>query len=193
MKIMAKECRQCKQIKEESEFYPKRRICKKCKSSNDSARKRKQYTNDTALRQRKKEYDKAYVQNNREKYNAYQTAYYMNKYYTNEDFRVTMLLRAYKRRTLGTLTVQQWHDICELFDNSCAYCGSKHNLTMDHVVPVARGGLTEYYNIVPACKSCNSSKNVKDVIEWYTAQPFYDRARLENILKFTRMRQMNKG
>lgn len=186
---MTKECRQCKQIKEESEFYPKRRICKKCKSSNDSARKCEQYANDASLRQRKKEYDKAYVQNNREKYNAYQTAYYMNKYHTDADFRAAMLLRTYKRRTLGTLTVQQWRDICELFDNSCAYCGSKHNLTMDHVVPAAGGGLTEYYNIIPACKSCNSSKNAKDIIEWYTAQPFYDRVRLENILKFTRMEQ----
>lgn len=184
---MSKECRQCKQIKEESDFYPKRRICKKCKSSNDSIYRQKQWATDTEARQRHKDTGIAWQQANREKYNAYQTAYYMNKYYTDADFRAAMLLRTHERRTLGTLTVQQWHDICELFSNSCAYCGSEYNLTMDHVVPVASGGLTEYNNIIPACKSCNSSKNAKDIIEWYTAQPFYDRVRLENILKFTRM------
>lgn len=184
---MSKECRQCKQVKDDSEFYPKRRICKKCKSSNDSKSKKELYATDAEAKQRKSEYEKEYKRNNREKYNAYQTAYYMNKYYTDADFRAAMLLRTYERRTLGTLTVQQWHDICELFNNSCAYCGSEHNLTMDHVVPAASGGLTEYGNIIPACKSCNSSKNAKDVIEWYTAQTFYDKARLENILKFIRV------
>lgn len=184
---MSKECKQCNQVKDDSEFYPKRRICKKCKSSNDSAYHQKQWSTDTEARQRHKDTSIAWRQANREKYNAYQTAYYMNKYNTDEDFRAAMLLRTYERRTLGTLTVQQWHDICELFSNSCAYCGSEHNLTMDHVVPAASGGLTEYNNIIPACKSCNSSKNAKDVIEWYTAQTFYDKARLENILKFIRV------
>ena len=57
---------------------------------------------------------------------------------------------------------------------------------MEHVVPVASGGATSVDNIIPACQSCNSSKGKKDMIEWYTAQPFYDKARLETILKYLR-------
>lgn len=43
----------------------------------------------------------------------------------------------------------------------CHYCGKNvgaANLTMDHVVPVARGGKSVKSNCVPCCKECNSSK-----------------------------------
>lgn len=43
----------------------------------------------------------------------------------------------------------------------CLYCGyefSRSHLTMDHVVPLSRGGKTEWTNIVAACNTCNSTK-----------------------------------
>ena len=43
----------------------------------------------------------------------------------------------------------------------CHYCGKKvgpEALTLDHVVPVARGGTSTKGNVVPACKDCNNSK-----------------------------------
>lgn len=43
----------------------------------------------------------------------------------------------------------------------CQYCGQKKStkdLTYDHVVPRAKGGKTEWANIVSCCKKCNSSK-----------------------------------
>jgi 5-methylcytosine-specific restriction endonuclease McrA len=42
--------------------------------------------------------------------------------------------------------------------NACVYCGSKKDLTLDHVVPKARGGKTSWTNLVTACKRCNASK-----------------------------------
>jgi len=44
---------------------------------------------------------------------------------------------------------------------TCLYCEeefSKNELTMDHVVPLSRGGKTEWTNIVTACKACNVRK-----------------------------------
>lgn len=41
---------------------------------------------------------------------------------------------------------------------SCGYCGSKHDLTFDHVVPRALGGRTTWENIVTACSPCNMKK-----------------------------------
>ncbi|QYK62627.1 HNH endonuclease [Paenibacillus sp. S25] len=35
-------------------------------------------------------------------------------------------------------------------------------MTIDHVIPESKGGLTEPHNLVIACKSCNSKKGVKD-------------------------------
>ena len=45
----------------------------------------------------------------------------------------------------------------------CAYCGRSvgaPSLTMDHVVPVARGGRSSKGNVVPACKDCNNRKKL---------------------------------
>ena len=44
---------------------------------------------------------------------------------------------------------------------TCQYCNTpytKANLTLDHVVPLSKGGKTSWTNIVAACKSCNGRK-----------------------------------
>lgn len=43
----------------------------------------------------------------------------------------------------------------------CQYCGSKGELTFDHVVPRARGGVTSWENVVAACSKCNLRKGSK--------------------------------
>jgi 5-methylcytosine-specific restriction endonuclease McrA len=51
----------------------------------------------------------------------------------------------------------------------CYYCHRKvgrNSLTMDHVVPLSRGGKSRKGNIVPACKQCNSKKKYLLPIEW---------------------------
>ncbi len=45
----------------------------------------------------------------------------------------------------------------------CQYCGSKGELTFDHVVPRARGGRTSWQNVVAACSSCNLKKGSKSL------------------------------
>jgi 5-methylcytosine-specific restriction endonuclease McrA len=51
----------------------------------------------------------------------------------------------------------------------CHYCGGTFppdELTMDHLVPVARGGKSTPGNVVPACRDCNSRKKYLLPIEW---------------------------
>jgi 5-methylcytosine-specific restriction endonuclease McrA len=47
----------------------------------------------------------------------------------------------------------------------CNYCG-KPATEADHYKPISRGGLHCRDNIVPACKSCNCSKNARDPEKW---------------------------
>lgn len=50
----------------------------------------------------------------------------------------------------------------------CHYCGKTvgpERLTMDHVVPVARGGRSTKGNIVPACAACNKTKRAQTPAE----------------------------
>ena len=56
-------------------------------------------------------------------------------------------------------------------DNKCAYCGQPAN-SADHIHPlvtgtVSSGSITEIYNLVPCCASCNSSKGGDSFIDWY--------------------------
>ncbi|MGD9162595.1 MAG: HNH endonuclease [Desulfobacteraceae bacterium] len=51
----------------------------------------------------------------------------------------------------------------------CYYCGGNvgaKNLTMDHIVPLSRGGKSKKGNLVPACKECNSKKKYLLPLEW---------------------------
>ena len=40
----------------------------------------------------------------------------------------------------------------------CQYCGSRGDLTFDHVLPRSRGGVTSWDNVVAACSPCNLRK-----------------------------------
>jgi 5-methylcytosine-specific restriction endonuclease McrA len=51
----------------------------------------------------------------------------------------------------------------------CHYCGEQvppRELTLDHVVPLVRGGRSTRGNCVPACKRCNSAKQSLLPVEW---------------------------
>jgi len=48
----------------------------------------------------------------------------------------------------------------------CVYCGAKNvRLTIDHIVPKARGGKSTFENTVAACKPCNNKKGSKSCSE----------------------------
>ena len=52
---------------------------------------------------------------------------------------------------------------------TCWYCGRQvgfNNLTMDHVIPLARGGRSTKDNLVPCCKDCNTRKKSSLPVEW---------------------------
>ncbi len=48
---------------------------------------------------------------------------------------------------------------------SCQYCGSRDDLTFDHLLPRSRGGHTTWINVVAACSPCNLTKGNKTTAE----------------------------
>ena len=42
--------------------------------------------------------------------------------------------------------------------HQCVYCGTRDNLTLDHVTPRSRGGRDSWHNLVTACQRCNTEK-----------------------------------
>jgi 5-methylcytosine-specific restriction protein A len=60
-----------------------------------------------------------------------------------------------------------WQNLIQ--KTQCYYCHiaiSREQVTMDHVVPISRGGRSTAGNLVPACKSCNENKRSLTPVEW---------------------------
>lgn len=72
----------------------------------------------------------------------------------------------------------------EEWNHQCAYCGIKERhkeLTIDHVLPIKKGGDDSYTNLVPACRSCNLSKGHAGVRQWYFDHEEYSLERWNKI------------
>ena len=57
----------------------------------------------------------------------------------------------------------------KIADGICYYCRGRFSpadLTMDHVIPLARGGTSDRMNIVACCKDCNNKKKYLLPVEW---------------------------
>jgi len=57
-------------------------------------------------------------------------------------------------------------DLARLGRTPCAACGSLEDLTIDHIIPISRGGSHGIGNLQSLCRSCNASKNNKLQVEW---------------------------
>ena len=57
-------------------------------------------------------------------------------------------------------------ELKKLYAGPCSYCKASGEMTLDHVVPISKGGVHGVSNLVPACGPCNFSKGQKLLIEW---------------------------
>ena len=75
---------------------------------------------------------------------------------------------AREKRKAREMRASQWWKT-QLSKGVCHYCG-RHipakELTMDHLVPIIRGGFTRKGNVVPCCKECNNAKKYMMPDEW---------------------------
>lgn len=69
--------------------------------------------------------------------------------------------KARRRANGGTFTKQQWNALCQKYDNRCLSCGEQKPLTIDHIIPISKGGSNDISNIQPLCLSCNDRKSNK--------------------------------
>jgi 5-methylcytosine-specific restriction endonuclease McrA len=76
-------------------------------------------------------------------------------------------IRAERCKARELRASQWWKRQCA--KSRCHWCGqtvTAKALTMDHIVPISRGGKSTKGNTVPACKDCNSKKKQLLPMEW---------------------------
>lgn len=83
--------------------------------------------------------------------------------------------QARRARRLGNpgfaeVTPAQWRRELNRHDGKCVYCGQPAT-TVDHVIPLCKGGRHAIGNLVPACTHCNSSKSGLLLSEWRHRAP----------------------
>lgn len=84
-----------------------------------------------------------------------------------------------KRKAMELRQSQWWKN--ELAKGKCHYCGKRFHpsqLTMDHIVPIVRGGFTRKQNVVTCCKECNSKKKYLLPVEW---QEYLDKLKQDSL------------
>ena len=134
----------------------------------DSSRRYRARHGET-LREKEKEYRRAYNRKNPDAYHLY--------YLANRD---RFLERAKERKARRKGADGDGHTLAELHEywraegmdpSVCTYCDESwegwKTSAGDHVVPLSKGGADKVDNLVPCCRSCNSSKNDRLLhVEW---------------------------
>lgn len=75
--------------------------------------------------------------------------------------------RSHHKRRRGieyTPAAQEYIKI--LLRDPCAYCGLSTGITIDHIVPVAEGGSSDWANLTAACALCNSQKRTRSILDF---------------------------
>jgi 5-methylcytosine-specific restriction endonuclease McrA len=90
--------------------------------------------------------------------------------------------RMYAASGRGFATEADFMLACEAWGWACPYCRcDEGEVTLDHIVPLSRGGSHHVYNLVPCCKACNSSKGAKLLSEWRPELDVYVSDRAQEI------------
>lgn len=168
-----KRCYHCKQIKPLSDFTKDKRnkdglsgICRACKKLYNQAQK---------------EYQAEYRKEHRHKYkNATEPKKISRANY-----------KAVVYGAFGTFTKQDISDCLDFFGHECAYSGVPltKGYSLDHVVPLSKGGANDIYNIVPCLEIVNIRKATFEWEAWYVRQPYYSRVRHQRILEWLSKRE----
>lgn len=175
------------------------KICKKCNQAKDAAEFYAHKLTADGLRSECKEciklHNKSYHKNNKSKSNERNNKYYWDNrkeslervraYRAKNPEKKAELDRQYrlahpekdskyrhKRRAMkreNGIFIVTSEELRKMYNLPCVYCGSSERITIDHVIPLIRGGVHGIGNLVPACLSCNTSKGGRTIMEWRVA------------------------
>ena len=149
------------------------------------AERKKQYREDN--KEKIAEYYKQYYEGNKEKIAERKKQYYEENPHIS--FNARNRRRQREENQGDGITKEQWYEMMMFFDFRCAYSdeyigGNSEFRTIDHVIPLDKGGEHEIWNLVPMHLSYNSSKQANDMLDWYTKQEFYSEERLNKIYEW---------
>lgn len=76
------------------------------------------------------------------------------------------------------------NSIKEKWEHKCAYCNSKENITLDHIIPQSKGGTDHLTNVICACHKCNQNKSYENWENWFFRQEFFTQENYNAIVEW---------
>lgn len=176
-----KPCTKCGKVKLLSEFYTKKiksgiTYQSKCKACHSEYYKRHNAENKERIREHQKNYysqnkeivqaiNKKWRDKNKEKV-AKRHSRWRKEFYKPREVELRIARHASKYGAEGFHTSNEFEKLLRQYDGKCAYCGENEATDREHVIPLSRGGSNYIGNILPVCRSCNTSKKEKLLVEW---------------------------
>ena len=165
---MSKVCTKCRITKSNSSFYKESSgrngldpMCIDCWQKLDKIDYRIHIGRTRLYDKKHKKEAKLYYQSHKEEYNER----YLKWERRNRDKDRASYFRreAIKRNAPGHFTAEEWKTLKEKYGNICLRCLKKKKLTVDHIIPLSKGGSNYISNIQPLCTSCNSVKHTQTI------------------------------
>ena len=134
-----------------------------------------------------KEQKKKYYKENKEEINKKHKEYYKKN--PDKVFNWSNKYRQLKERQGSGITKEQWLEMMLWFDFRCAYSGEYIGgdcdyRTIDHIIPLSKGGENEIWNLVPMFRNYNCSKQSNEMFSWYIQQEYFSEERLIKIYEW---------
>jgi 5-methylcytosine-specific restriction endonuclease McrA len=161
-------CSKCGCLESNTILFPKtKNVCKKCKA---------EYRHQYYLRHAEhiKSVQKSYYESTKPIYVARKAKWYIENREERRrrnkiDFQINRQkyyqYKYARNRKMGKPDQDTLRAIPLIRMMPCGYCGSEGG-TVDHILPVSRGGINHWTNMFPACSKCNDSKGKRTPEEW---------------------------
>lgn len=110
---------------------------------------------------------RAYEEKNKDWIKAWRKEY-RKTYQKTERFKILMAMSRHRRRALGNINSTEWIAKLTMLKGECQICFRKEpevKITIDHIIPITKGGTNHIDNLQPLCHGCNSSKSNKILSE----------------------------